>query len=282
MAAAQNSRYTKNDRLLLPLRVVNEYKEKERMNSLDQAAPSHQMYEDESCTPFWRRCSSSSHLSQVANLKKHDTLPSWGNPQDGSYVVPFAQPKSRITFTTSRKKADAWSFLTFCLVLIGGMTYWHLQSSLNLIIRDTESAMAARTQINFKLRSAEKDLRGLSREIAATTNMLETQRERQEKQLGESIIEAQSSLEKMEGQYEDERTTLSVLKDAVQDQSRRNVEYAKKNTIRLGSWYRAFFWAHPAKVEDDWESGEEPLKSVHVTRNPMSSTSTHTCRNVYP
>ena len=236
MAAAQNSRYTKNDRLLLPLRVVNEYKEKERMNSLDQAAPSHQMYEDESCTPFWRRCSSSSHLSQVANLKKHDTLPSWGNPQDGSYVVPFAQPKSRITFTTSRKKADAWSFLTFCLVLIGGMTYWHLQSSLNLIIRDTESAMAVRNQVNFNLRSAEKDLRGLSREIAATATMLEKQRgrQRQKKQLGESIIEVQSSLEKMKGQYELESLRLSVLKDAVQDQSRRNVEYAQK-TIRVGS-----------------------------------------------
>jgi hypothetical protein len=229
----KNRSYSKNDRLLLPL--VNEYKEKEQMNSLDQIAPLHQMHEDTSCAPFWRRWSSSGHLSQIANLKKHDTLPSWGNPQDEYYVCTSSQPKSRITFTTRRKKNDAWSFFTFCLVLIGGMTYWHLQSSLNLIIRDTESAMAARTQINFKLRSAEKDLRGLSREIAATTNMLETQRERQEKQLGESIIEAQSSLEKMEGQYEDERTTLSVLKDAVQDQSRRNVEYAKKNTIRLGS-----------------------------------------------
>jgi len=230
----KNRSYSKNDRLLLPL--VNEYKEKEQMNSLDQIAPLHQMHEGTSCAPFWRRWSSSGHLSQVANLKKHDTLPSWGNPQDEYYVCTSAQPKSRITFTTRRKKADAWSFLTFCLVLIGGMTYWHLQSSLNLIIRDTESAMAVRNQVNFKLRSAEKDLRGLSREIAATATMLEKQRgrQRQKKQLGESIIEVQSSLEKMKGQYELESLRLSVLKDAVQDQSRRNVEYAQK-TIRVGS-----------------------------------------------
>ena len=96
--------------------------------------------------------------------------------------------------------------------------------------------MAVRNQVNFNLRSAEKDLRGLSREIAATATMLEKQRgrQRQKKQLGVGIIEEQSSLEKMKVQYELESLRLSVLKDAVQDQSQRNVEYAQK-TIRVGS-----------------------------------------------
>ena len=174
----KNRSYSKNDRLLLPL--VNEYKEKEQMNSLDQIAPLHQMHEDTSCAPFWRRWSSSGHLSQIANLKKHDTLPSWGNPQDEYYVCTSSQPKSRITFTTRRKKADVWSFLIFCLVLIGGMTYCHLQSSLQLLLQDTETAIAVHSQIKIKLQFAEKNLQALSREVrevATTVTMLEKQRE---------------------------------------------------------------------------------------------------------
>jgi hypothetical protein len=158
----------------------------------------------------------------LANSKKHDVLPSWCNPQDDYCGVgTTGQSNSQIAITTRRKKTSVWSFLTSCLVVIGGMTYWHLQTSLHLMLRETETVMAGRNQLNIKLRYAEKDVLMLSREIAGTVKIFE-------EQLGESLVEAQSSLDKMKGQVEMRSLRLTVLKDAVQIQSRRNIEYGKK------------------------------------------------------
>ena len=89
------------------------------------------------------------------------------------------------------------------------------------MLRETETVMAGRNQLNIKLRYAEKDVLMLSREIAGTVKIFE-------EQLGESLVEAQSSLDKMKGQVEMRSLRLTVLKDAVQIQSRRNIEYGKK------------------------------------------------------
>ena len=198
------------------------------MKSLDQTAPLHQMYDGESCMPFW----SSGQPSQVANSKKHDTLSSWGNPQDDYYVRTSAEPKSQIVFTTRKKKINVWSFLTFCLVVMGGMTYWHLKASLRLILEETESVMSALNEVKIKLRLAEKDDRMLSREVASTATLFEKQRER----LGEEsnvrehadsvkrLSEAQSSLDDMRGYVKSQLERKAALKDAVQRQSRKIVE----------------------------------------------------------
>jgi hypothetical protein len=100
---------------------------------------------------------------------------------EGSPIVLCANAnQTELDITTRRKKPDVWSFLTFGLVLIGGMTYCHLQSSLQLLLQDTETAIAVHSQIKIKLQFAEKNLQALSREVrevAATVTMLEKQRE---------------------------------------------------------------------------------------------------------
>ena len=230
--------YSKNNRFVLS--PVDEYKEKEHMKSLDQTAPLRQMYDDESDTPLRR----SGQLSQVANSKKHDTLPAWGNPPDEYYVGASAQPKSQIEFRTRRTKADLWCFFTFCLVVIGGMTYWHLKTSLLRSLEETETALAARNLGNVKLRSAkERHLRMLSREVAAAnTIMLEKQRERLGKMnvrehvdSAKYLSDVQSALDDIRGQVEYYQEQKTVLKDAVQHQSRKSVEvkYGKQKTIQV-------------------------------------------------
>ena len=200
------------------------------MKSLDQTAPLHQMYDGESCMPFW----SSGQPSQVADSKKDDTLSSWGNPQDDYYVRTSAEPKSQIVFTTRKKKINVWSFLTFCLVVMGGTTYWHLQASLRLILEQTEIVMPARNEINMELRSAEKNVRILSREVASTATLFEKQRERllgEESNVREHadsvkqrLSEAQSSVDDTRGKVDSSQELKTALKDAVQHQSRKSVE----------------------------------------------------------
>ena len=232
------NRSNSGDRFVLPL--VNEYKEKEQMKTLIETVPLHLIGDDDTSTTFWRRWISTGQLSQVTNFKKHDTLPSWGNPQDDCFVV--AQPKSQIVFTTRRKKADAWSFLTLCLIVIGAMTYWHLNSALRLIRSEIETVMAVRNQINIKLRSSEKDVRMLSREVSATSTVVQTKLqdlgEDHARELTKSyklLTTAKLSRDSMKAQVESYKVQKKILKAAVQNQSRRNVEakYGSGKTIQV-------------------------------------------------
>jgi hypothetical protein len=214
--------YSKNDRFILPL--VKENKEQEPEKSLDQTEQLHQ--------PFW----SSGQLShQVANYKKDDTLSSWGNPQEDDYYAgASAETKRQITITARGKKINVWTFLTFCLVVMGGTTYWHLQASLRLILEQTEIVMPARNEINMELRSAEKNVRILSREVASTATLFEKQRERllgEESNVREHadsvkrrLSEAQSSVDDTRGKVDSSQELKTALKDAVQHQSRKSVE----------------------------------------------------------
>ena len=212
--------YSKNDRFILPL--VKENKEQEPEKSLDQTEQLHQ--------PFW---SSGQRSHQVANYKKDDTLSSWGNPQEDDYYAgASAETKRQITITARGKKINVWTFLTFCLVVMGGTTYWHLKASLRLILEETESVMSACNEVNIKLRLAEKDVCMLSREVASTATLFEKQRER----LGEEsnvrehadsvkrLSEAQSSLDDMRGYVKSQLERKAALKDAVQRQSCKIVE----------------------------------------------------------
>lgn len=233
------NRANSGDRFVLPL--VNDYKEKEEMKTLVETIPLHQIYDnDDISTGFWRRWSSTVQLSQITNCKKHDTLPSWGNPQDDCFVV--AQPKSQIVFTTRRKKADAWSFLTLCLIAIGAMTYCHLNSTLRSIRSQIQTVMAVRNQINIKLRSSEKDVRMLSREVSATSTIVQTRLqdlgEDHALELTESyrrFTAVKSSRDSMKAQVDSYKVQKRILKDAVQSQSRRNVEakYGFGKTIQV-------------------------------------------------
>lgn len=235
MVVKKRSSY--DSRFVLPL--VNDNKEKEHMGSCTQTVPLHVNLDEDANVPFWRKWSSG-NPSDILNSKKHDsqTLPSWGNPQEDYYVANL--PKSQIIVTTKRTKPNAWSFLTFCLVVIAGMTHWHLKSTQRFILIETETVLAVRNQINIQLRSAEKDVRMLSREVSATTHLFESKRAevRQNPAYSEALKELQKqqqSLESMRDQVGEFFDRKSHLRDAVQRHSRVAVEtqYGKDKKIQV-------------------------------------------------
>lgn len=231
-------RNTYDSRFVLPL--VNDDKEKDQMKAVNQTVPQHLDSDEDTSVPFWRKWGSG-HQSDAFNSKKHDsqTLPSWGNPQDGYYITTPLH-KSQIIVTTKKKKPNAWSFLTFCLVVIAGMTHWHLKSTQRLILIETGSVLAVRNQINIQLRSAEKDVRMLSREVAATTHLFESKRAevRHDPAYSEALKELQKqqkSLDSMRDQVGEFFDRKAHLRDAVQRHSRNAVEskYGENKKIQV-------------------------------------------------
>lgn len=213
-------RSNSNDRFVLPL--TNEYKEKEKMKTIVVTASQHHMFEEDTASAFWRRWSSTSQLLQSSKSKKFDSLPSWGNPQDD--FCEFVQTKSHVVITTRRKKADTWSLLTFCLVLIGGVTCRHLKSELHCTLSEIKTVLAHRNQLKIKLRSRDKDVRMLSREIAATKQRIEA--DKYARKAGQSVkrISDSTALKGMKGQVDFYNERKASLKEHVQEKSRKSVE----------------------------------------------------------
>jgi cyclophilin family peptidyl-prolyl cis-trans isomerase len=254
-----------NGMFLLPLVSEQEEKKKAQSATMTQTVPLHQI--DEEDTAFWRRWSSG-QLSQarVEDSKKHDTptLPQWGNPQDDYYVA-APQQKSQIVVTTRRKQPNVWSFLTLCLLVIGGMTFWHLKGTLRFIREQSETILAVRNQLNIKLRSGEKDVRMLSREVAATSTLFEKQLSKMRKNTMKSNdaarknnTDAKDSLANMKDQVGACTQQKLALKDAVQRQSKNQVEetYGKGKTIHV-------------QIELEFPDGSEGPSSITVEMAPL-------------
>lgn len=224
-------RSNSNDRFILPL--TNEYKEKENMKTVVLTTSQHHLFEVDTPSASWRRWSSNDQLFRSSQSKKFDTLPSWGNPQDDFYEC--AQPKSRMVITTRRKRTDVWSLLTFCLVLIGGITCRHLKSELNTTLIKIKTVLAHRNQLKIQLRAKDKDVRMLSREIAATKQRVEVDlyarlADKSVKRLSDS-----SALKGMKEAVDSYSDRKKSLKEHVQERSRKSVEttYGIGNTLRV-------------------------------------------------
>jgi len=175
----KNRTSLQSDRFALPL--VNELMETKEQKPLvmTQTLPLHAStrFDDTEKSPqssFWRRWSSQS-------IQNEPCLPSWAsNPQSGdmtSMVIPTLNSKAALVFTAKRRKTDMWSLLMLASVVIGLMTYWHLTVSLEAILGETEAMLSVRNSINIKLRSAEKDVRMLSREVQASEAMIKRRKD---------------------------------------------------------------------------------------------------------
>ena len=211
------------DKFVLPL--VNEFEDSQsRKPLMGQKRPLHQRHDanERVHAPFWRNWG--------ANQYQEPVLPSWANPQD-DYVVPSpVRGHSRLVFTAKKRKSNTWSFMMFTFVVVGLLTYWHLTVSLQMILTETEAMMAVRNQINIKLRSAEKDVRMLSREVTATEAMFQKRKDqRAQVQAREAagVIaardRAQKSLENLQQHVSQSNTQMSALHESVQRYSRNAV-----------------------------------------------------------
>jgi cyclophilin family peptidyl-prolyl cis-trans isomerase len=168
------------DRFALPL--VNEYIDTQESKPLvmHPAIPVHDSsvrYEEaDQMTQgtFWRPWGNKA-------AQNDPSLPSWvSNPQSAEIAamsIPALNANSKLVLTAKRRQADVWSLFMFASVVVGLMTYWHLTVSLEAILGETEAMLSVRNSINIKLRSAEKDVRMLSREVQATESIFKRRKE---------------------------------------------------------------------------------------------------------
>ena len=149
--------------------------------------------------------------------QQQQQLPIWINPQDdeqqyNNHSIVSSVPvggRNTLVFTARKRKADTWSVLLFGLVIVGMLTYWHLSMSLRAILIETETMMAVRNQINIKLRSAEKDVRMLAREVSATETLFEQRRE-------EKANQEAAEIERAVADKQTAQAKLDALRDRVE------------------------------------------------------------------
>mmetsp|Transcript_3580 Transcript_3580/g.6098 ORF Transcript_3580/g.6098 Transcript_3580/m.6098 type:complete len:399 (-) Transcript_3580:119-1315(-) len=213
-----------NDKFVLPL--VNEFEDTQPKKPLmGQKRPLHERH-IETVTeplrvPFWRRWGSKQCQEPV--------LPSWANPQE-DYVMSAPMPGKNTIVFTAKRKSSTWSFLMFGFLVAGLLTYWHLTVSLQMILTETEAMMAVRNQINIKLRSAEKDVRMLSREVAATEAIFQKRKDEKAQLQAREAAAAIADKEKAEKSLVDAQQHVSSgnhqtvsLRETVQRYSRQTV-----------------------------------------------------------
>jgi cyclophilin family peptidyl-prolyl cis-trans isomerase len=145
------------------------------------------------------------------------------------------------------------------------MTFWHLKGALRLTFEESKIVLAARNQLNIKLRSAEKDVRMLSREVAATTTLFDEQLTKMRINTNQahdnarkSNAGAEDSLTNMKDQVSTFTQQKIALMDAVQRQSKKHVEdtYGKGKTIRV-------------QIELDFPDGSEGPSSIMIEMAPL-------------
>jgi cyclophilin family peptidyl-prolyl cis-trans isomerase len=212
------------------------------MKTIVQTVPQDQRLGDDVGSSLWNRWNSGP-LVRLTPSKKDDSveLPTWCNPQDDNTSLTTAT-KSKIIVTTRPKKQTALSGLIVLLMLVGVSAYWLLTGSLAQTLSETELVVAVRNQINIKLRSAEKDVRMLSRELAATEALFERQRRKREereraelKQWNEKRYLGQAQLDELKDRVKVSSDLRVDLKEAIRRQSRQDVEsrYGIGKTIQV-------------------------------------------------
>ena len=156
--------------------------------------------EESSQNKFWRPWN-------YKSAQRDPCLPSWASaPQSediACMAIPSLSAKSTIVFTATRRKTDIWSFFMFASVVVGLLTYWHLTVSLEAILAETEAMLSVRNSINIKLRSAEKDVRMLSREVQATESIFNKRKNEKAEVVAQEESEALAERDSAEAELHD-------------------------------------------------------------------------------
>eukprot|EP00542_Grammatophora_oceanica_P018298 CAMPEP_0194028588 /NCGR_PEP_ID=MMETSP0009_2-20130614/2515_1 /TAXON_ID=210454 /ORGANISM="Grammatophora oceanica, Strain CCMP 410" /LENGTH=381 /DNA_ID=CAMNT_0038668023 /DNA_START=256 /DNA_END=1401 /DNA_ORIENTATION=- len=173
---------------------------------------------------------------RLTGAKPETQLPRWvvANPQDdteGSSTSPIIAPKARtrstIVFTARKRKSSIWSLVLFAIISIGMTIYWHLSVSHQTIVGQVEAMMKVRKLINVKLRSAEKDVKMLSREVASSVAIFEKQfqerRQAQDEGRDDFLVafaevqKARDDLDNLKKHILDHHEMSEALQDTVRD-----------------------------------------------------------------
>ena len=103
-----------------------------------------------------------------------ELLPSWSaNPQSAEEEqIPL---KSTLVFTAKKRK-NKFSLAVAAFCVVGFTLYWNSRTTLKAALIEVSNLVAVSQRLHLQLRSAEKDVRVLERELAAL-DMMEQQKE---------------------------------------------------------------------------------------------------------
>lgn len=161
-------------------------------------------------------------------LKRNDSgevLPTWAsNPQSAADDELPMRSSSQLVFTAKkRKRTFSLAVIVFCI--LGFSLYSQARASLNTSLDEVSNLKYASRRLSFKMRSAEKDVRILERELMALDRM----------ELQKEDLEVEESIRRKAAAFTNPKVVKEV--QAIQDKLKQSAERVEvlKDQVQLVS-----------------------------------------------